>query len=121
MRTTNEVMQAVKDGTECTDEELRYAVHNMALWHSQYMFDIARAITEDPVTPKTKRGLQRAWDSWRERNSVPLDKWLKGSSYEPGVPKEVLHERWLDKTSETAGKFVDALTALSEAYQKPNK
>lgn len=109
MRTGNEVIKAAREGTEATEEELRYALHNLAIWYAQYMWDIARAIEEEPVTPKTKRGLKRAWESWQERNSVPLDSWLKGSSYEPGVSKEELHERFINKTSDTAMRLVEAL------------
>jgi|SRR5690606_21813845 len=114
MRTGNEIMQAAKDGSPATEEELRYALHNVALWHSQYMFDLARAITEDPITPKTKRGLQRAWDSWRERNSVDLDKWLRGSSFEPGISREEFIDRASSSTAETAVKLVSALAKIQK-------
>lgn len=111
MRTGNEIMQAAKDGSPATEEELRYALHNVALWHSQYMFDIARAITEDPMSAKTKRGLQRAWDSWKERNSVDLDKWLRGSSFEPGISREEFVNRASKSTVDAAMKFVEALSS----------
>lgn len=114
MRTGNEIMQAVKDGAEATEEELRYALHNVAIWYSQYMFDIARAITEDPITPKTKRGLKRAWDSWRERNTVDLDKWLRGSSFEPGISREEFVERASSSTADAAVKLIDALKAIQK-------
>ena len=114
MRTGNEIMKAVKDGTEATEEELRYALHNVATWYGQYMFDIARAITEDPITPKTKRGLQRAWDGWRERNTVDLDKWLRGSSFEPGISREEFVDRASKSTADAAVKLVGALKAIQK-------
>lgn len=120
MRSTNEVLEAVADGTPATDEELRYALHNVALWHSLMVFDLARAITEDPMSAKTRRGLQRAWDNWREGNEVPLDQRLKGTSHEPGVPKEELHQRWLTTTSEAAVKLAQTLNDLSQNAKKAN-
>jgi hypothetical protein len=113
MRTGLEVMKAVADGTPATEEELRYALHNVAVWHAMMVFDLARAINEDPVSAKTKRGLQRAWDSWNEGNKVPLDVRLKGGSYEPGVPKEELHERWLTHTTKTAVRLAETTNSIA--------
>lgn len=117
MRTTFEVMQAVKDGTEATDEELRYALHNVACWFNLHMFDFARAATEDPVSGKTKRGLQRAWESWQTGNKVPLDKRLKGSSMEPGISREASRDRFVIRTVDTATRFADVLTALAQSNE----
>lgn len=118
MRTTFEVMDAVRNGTEATDEELRYALHNVAIWHNRMVFDLARALNEDPLSAKTKRGLQRAWDSWGEGNKVPLDVRLKGGSFEPGVPREERTERFIQHTSAAAVKLAGTLTAMREAGQK---
>lgn len=112
-KTTSEVIDAVHDGEPVRDEELRYAIQNMAIWHNLFTFDLARAITEDPISAKTRRGLQRAWDSWREGNAVPLDKRLKGGSHEPGIIREESRERFVGRTAETAIKLVGALSALS--------
>lgn len=114
MRTTFEVMQAVKDGTEATEEELRYALHNVALWHNLMVFDLARAINENPMSDKTRRGLQRAWDNWKSGNEVPLDKRLKGSSHEPGISRQESHDRFLSKSVETGTKLFEALQSLSK-------
>lgn len=112
MRTTNEVVEAVRDGSPATEEELRYALHNVAVWHSMMVFDLARAITEDPMSAKTRRGLQRAWDSWKDGNDVPLDKRLKGTSHEPGISRDESIERFSKRTADTAVKLVGALTKM---------
>lgn len=114
MRTTFEVMQAVKDGTEATDEELRYALHNLACWYSLYMFDFARAIEENPMSDKTRRGLKRAWEGWQEGNKVPLDVRLKGGSQEPGISRQESRDRFVSKTSEAAAKLANTLNALAK-------
>lgn len=112
MRTTFEVMQAVKDGTEATEEELRYALHNVACWWGLYMLDIARGASEDPVSDKTRRGLKRAWESWHEGNKVPLDVRLKGSSLEPGISREESRDRFVKTTTDTAIRLAGALEQL---------
>lgn len=109
-KTTSEVIEAVHDGEPVTEIELRYAIQNMAIWHNLMMFDLARAITEEPLSAKTKRGLQRAWDSWREGNAVPLDKRLKGGSHEPGITREESRDRFVSHTTDTAMRLVKALT-----------
>lgn len=113
MRTTFEVMEAVKNGTEATEEELRYALHNVACWHALYMFDFARATTENPLSDRTRRGLQRAWDTWQSGNKVPLDVRLKGSSQEPGISRDERMERASARTADAAVKFASVLTALA--------
>lgn len=115
MKTTSEVIAAVDTGDPVTEQELRFAIQNISIWHNRILFDLARAIVEDPVSDKTRRGLQRAWDNWKSGNDVPLDKRLKGTSYEPGVSKEERHERWLNQTSETAVKLSEVLTSLKGA------
>lgn len=115
MRTAFEVMQAAKDGAPATEDELRYALHNVACWFNLHMFDFARAATEEPLSGRTKRGLERAWKNWHDGNNVPLDKRLKGSSMEPGLSRDESRERFVARTVETATKLTDTLTALSKA------
>jgi hypothetical protein len=117
-KTTFEVIDAVKDGGPVTEMELRYAVQNMSLLHNMYMFDLARAINENPISDKTKRGLQRAWDSWREGGQVPLDKRLKGGSYEPGITRDESRDRFVKHTSDTAVKLASALTSIRQGSPK---
>lgn len=111
MKTTNEVIAAVVDGLPCTEEELRYAVRNLSIWQNSMVFPLARAITEDPMTPHTKRDLQRCYDNARTGNAVPLDVRLKGGSFEPGVPKQERMDRFVRHTSDTAMKLAEALSA----------
>jgi hypothetical protein len=118
VRTTFEVMQAVKDGTEATDEELRYALRNVECWYSLHMMDIARGATEEPVSDKTRRGLRRAWDNWQSGNKVPLDVRLKGSSMEPGISREERADRRSARTADAVVKFASALNSLA-GRQKP--
>lgn len=113
MRTTDEVIEAVRIGGECTDEELRYAVRNLSIWQNGLVFPLARAVTEEPLSPRTKRDLQRAYDSMWEGNKVPLDKRLKGGSFEPGISDTERRDRFTAATSSAATKFAEALTELS--------
>lgn len=110
MKTTNEVIDAVVAGTAVTEEELRYAVRNLSVWQNSLVFDLARALTEEPMTAKTKRGLQRAWDSMKQGNAIALDKRLKGTSYEPGISKEESRDRFASATASGAMKLMDLLT-----------
>lgn len=109
MRNTDEVVAAVRVGGECTDEELRYAVRNLSIWQNSLVFPLARAVTEEPVSPRTKRDLQRAYDSMREGNKVPLDKRLKGGSFEPGLSDAERMDRMASSTTDVALKLLDAL------------
>lgn len=111
-KTTNEVIEAVRIGGAVTEDELRYAVRNLSIWQNGIMFPLARAITEEPVTAKTKRDLQRSWDNARTGNAVPLDTRLKGSSYEPGLSAEESRRRFVERTADTAVKLAEALSAL---------
>lgn len=108
-KTTNEVIDAVRDGSPCTEEELRYAVRNLSIWQNGVMFPLARAIVEAPMSDSTKRDLQRCWDNARDGNKVPLDTRLKGGSFEPGISKEESTERFVAHTTDTAMKLVGAL------------
>lgn len=112
MRNTDEVVEAVRTGGNCTDEELRYAVRNLSIWQNGLVFPLTRAITEDPISPRTKRDLQRAYDSMREGNKVPLDKRLKGGSFEPGISQEERVNRMASTTAEAAVKLVGALQSM---------
>lgn len=114
MRNTFEVMDAVQTGAPATELELRYALQNVRIWHARMVFDLARACTETPLSDKTKRGLQRAWDTWKSGNEVPLDRRLRGGSYEPGITREMSHERWLQHSTDTAMNLVDALNDLAK-------
>lgn len=109
MRTTNEVIDAVRDGTECTDEELRYAVRNLSIWQNSAIFPIARAATEKPVSERTQRDMNRLYESAQAGNKVPLDVRLKGGSFEPGLSEDERRERFVGSTTETAMRFVAAL------------
>lgn len=117
MKTTNEVIDAVRDGGECTDEELRYAVRNLSIWQSSAIFPIARAATENPVSDATRRDMNRLYESVQKGNSVPLDTRLKGGSFEPGISKEERTDRFASNTADAAMKFVGALQQLSKAPQ----
>jgi hypothetical protein len=114
MRSTFDVMQAVKDGTEATEEELRYALHNVACWHALHLMDFAAAGMEGPLPDSARRGLQRAWTDWQNGNKVPLDKRLKGTSQEPGVPQGERLDRWVKHTSETAVRLASHLADLRD-------
>lgn len=113
MRNTDEVVAAVREGLACTDEELRYAVRNLSIWQNSMVFPLARAINENPITDKTRRDLQRAYDSMREGNKVPLDKRLKGGSFEPGLSDSQRIERMASTTADAAMKLIGALSGLS--------
>jgi hypothetical protein len=109
MKTTNEVIDAVRDGTECSEEELRYAVRNLSIWQNSAIFPIARAATENPVSERTKRDMNRLYESAQAGNKVPLDVRLKGGSFEPGLSKEERTDRFVSHTTDTAMKLVKAL------------
>lgn len=109
MKNTNEVIDAVRNGDACSDEELRYAVRNLSIWQNQAIFPIARAANEDPISDRTRRDMNRLYESAQAGNKVPLDVRLKGGSFEPGISKEERTDRFVKNTSETAMKFVDAL------------
>jgi hypothetical protein len=111
MKSTNEVIEAVRDGTECSEEELRYAVRNLSIWQNSAIFPIARAATENPVSERTKRDMNRLYESAQAGNKVPLDVRLKGGSFEPGISDEERTDRFVKNTSETAMKFVRAISA----------
>ncbi len=113
MKTTNEVIDAVRDGGECTEEELRYAVRNLSIWQNGMIFPLARAITEEPVSAKTKRDLQRSYDSLKTGNAVPLDVRLKGGSFEPGITADERKDRFVEHTTDAAMRLVDALQKLN--------
>lgn len=110
MRTTNEVIDAVRNGSECTDEELRYAVRNLSIWQNQAIFPIARAATEDPISDGTRRDLNRCFESAKVGNSTPLDVRLKGGSFEPGISKDERINRMASSTADAAIKLVSALS-----------
>lgn len=114
MRTTNEVIQAVKDGTPCTEEELRYAVQNLSIWQNGLVFTLARAATEEPVSSRTKRECQRAYDNMRTGNQVPLDKRLKGGSFEPGIPVEERRRRSAESIAGAGERMFTALMDLAD-------
>lgn len=113
-KTTDEVIAAVRDGGEVTEMELRYAVRNLSIWQNGLVFPLARAATEEPVSAKTKRELQRAYDNMRTGNAVPLDVRLKGSSYEPGISKDERTNRFASATADTAVRLAGALNSLRE-------
>lgn len=117
-KTTDEVIEAVRSGGDVTDSELRYAVRNLSIWQNGLIFPLARAVTEEPVSAKTKRDLQRAYDNMRTGNAVPLDVRLKGSSFEPGIPVEERQARLVDHTVTAAVSLATALTALSREKAK---
>lgn len=110
MKTTDEVIEAVRTGAPATDEELRYAVRNLSVWQNNVILPLAGAIAEDPISAKTKRDLQRAFDRAKSSNSVPLDQWLKGTSFEPGISRDKQIERWVSSTAEAAVKLAQALS-----------
>ena len=112
-KTTNEVIEAVVAGGDVTDDELRYAVRNLSIWQGGLIFTLARAATEEPVSAKTKRECQRAYDNARTGNEVPLDVRLKGGSYEPGISKDESRDRFVSRTADTAVRLHDALSALA--------
>jgi hypothetical protein len=113
-KTTDEVIVAVRDGEPVTDDELRYAVRNLSIWQNGLVFPLARAITEDPMSAKTKRDLKRAYDNMRTGNTVPLDKRLKGSSFEPGIGRDERTERFADAVADTATRLSGALASLKK-------
>lgn len=112
-KTTTEVIEAVKIGGAVTEDELRYAVRNLSVWQSGLIFPLARAITEEPVSAKTKRDLKRSLDNMRTGNDVPLDVRLKGSSYEPGIGQDESRNRFASSVADTAVKLHDILKAVS--------
>ena len=109
MRNTDEVVEAVRVGDECTDEELRYAVRNLSIWQNRLIFPLARAVTEKQISVRTIRDLQRAYDSARDGNKVPLDKRLKGGSFEPGISADERVERFASHTTDVAVRLMEAL------------
>lgn len=118
-KTTNEVIDAVRDGLFCSEEELRYAVRNLSIWQNGVMFPLARAIVETPMSDSTKRDLQRCWDNARDGNKVPLDVRLRGGSFEPGISEQERTERFVNHTTDTAMKLVGALDALKNEASEP--
>lgn len=114
MKTTNEVIEAVRDGTLCSEEELRYAVRNLSVWQNQAIFPIARAATEDPVSARTRRDMNSLYESAQKGNSVPLDVRLRGGSFEPGISELERTDRFIKHTTDTAMKFVAALSDKTE-------
>lgn len=109
MRNTDEVVEAVRVGGECTEEELRYAVRNLSIWQNSAIFPIARAATEDPISAQTRRDMNRLYESARDGNKVPLDTRLKGGSFEPGISREESANRFAAHTSEVAVKLASAI------------
>lgn len=118
MKNTNEVIEAVRVGGEVTDLELRYAVRNLSIWQNSLMFPLARALTEEPLSARTKRDLQRSWDNARTGNAAPLDVRLKGSSFEPGISKDERIERFASKTADVAIKLRDMLSQSTPGSDK---
>jgi hypothetical protein len=110
VKSTNEVIEAVRDGGECTEEELRYAVRNLSIWQNSAIFPIARAATESPVSERTKRDMNSLYESAQAGNKVPLDVRLKGGSFEPGISKDERTDRFVSHTTDTAMKLVQALS-----------
>lgn len=111
-KTTDEVIEAVRAGGDVTDLELRYAVRNLSIWQNSLVFPLARAITEDPLSAKTRRDLQRAYDNMRTGNAAPLDVRLKGSSFEPGISKDERINRSASVTADVASKLFNALNSI---------
>lgn len=118
MKNTNEVIDAVRDGSECSDEELRYAVRNLSIWQNQAIFPIARAVTENPMTERTKRDLNRCFESAKVGNATPLDVRLKGGSFEPGLTKAERTDRMVESTSGAAMKLIKALSPTHNPDRK---
>lgn len=114
MKNTDEVVEAVRAGGECSEEELRYAVRNLSIWQNSAIFPIARAATEDPISDRTRRDMNRLYESARDGNKVPLDTRLKGGSFEPGISKEERTERFVSVTTDAAMKLVGTLSALAK-------
>lgn len=112
-KTTDEVIAAVRNGGPVTEQELRYAVRNLSIWQNSLVFPLARAVTEDPISAKTKRDLARAYDSMRSGNTVPLDVRLKGSSFEPGISGTERRDRFASAVADTAVKLVDTLETIA--------
>ena len=115
MRNTDEVVEAVRVGGECSEEELRYAVRNLSIWQNSAIFPIARAATEDPVSDRTRRDMNRLYESARDGNKVPLDKRLRGGSFELGLSPDERRDRFATVTSDAAVKLAGALSHLSDA------
>lgn len=108
-KTTNEVIEAVKNGDPCTEDELRYAVQNLSIWQNGTWLTLARAITEDPMKDRTKRELARYFERASEDNEVPLDIRLKGGSFEPGLSRDERLSRGAQFVSDTANRLRESL------------
>jgi hypothetical protein len=109
MRNTNEVIEAVRIGGDVTEKELRYAVRNLSIWQNTTMLSLAMAVTEEIVTAKTRRRLERAYETARNGNAVPLDIRLEGGSFEPGISRDESIHRASSQIADAAVKIVNIL------------
>jgi hypothetical protein len=114
MKSALEVTDAVKDGGEATELEL---ICSIIAYHSLRMsmyFDLARFCVEidtaEGLTPKTIRGLKRAWEN-QEWLSRDLEKFILDSSQSPLLSKEEKLERFSKNVSMTAMRLKEVLSS----------
>lgn len=112
MRTTNEVIDAIRNGEPVTDIEMKCALIAMHSYRMSFYFDLARFCVEieegKELQPKTIRGLKRAWEhqEWLNRD---LESFVLNSSKSPLLTKEEQKNLFVKKTSDTAARLFEVL------------
>lgn len=99
MRSTNEIVIAVKDGQSVTEEELRLALISVSVTEMTYfqmLHELIQAIRDDTPTPLLKLKAELAWQTVEEHfagHKKPVDKWL-GPENIPGTPENNERQEW---------------------------
>lgn len=93
MRTTNEIIVAVKECQPVTEQELKYALISMSsidYFHKKDLMDLIQAIREEKPIPFLKMKAEFAWGTVERMFSgikKPVDEWL-GPGNIPGSPEQ---------------------------------
>jgi len=117
VKTTNQVIDAVKEGAPVTELEMKCAIVQLAYHANAQRFDIARALVEvkendneGKLTKKTIRGLGYIWRRLTEDFDKDLGTFIMGTSMEPGISKEERNKRFGNSVFRTTTKLHEVLT-----------
>ena len=117
MRTTNEVIDAVKNGDPVDELEMKCAITQLAYYANAQRFTIARALVEvkendneGKLSKKTIRELGYIWRRLTEGHDKDLGTYIIGTSMEPGITKEERGKRIGASVFRTVEKLQDVLT-----------
>lgn len=112
MREYHAVVKAVREGTDVTEEELKYALTMAHYFLMRFYFDGKQHLAVPMV--KTRDKMERNYASFDEAVQRDLESFLKGSSMEPGISEVERRRRIVTTTATVGARLFEVLTDLSE-------